>query len=268
VSCLFGFFYKEKHVMSRKKSCVGLVLLLFCATFLQAETLSISGASKVFDCSVDVTNGYANTGSTLWMREYWNNDYAGFGAYDCRPLVRVDLSDVPVGATIDSVSVNFKVVYASNPNAAYVDLYKVHPFTNDVTAWTYDGVNDWPTVDPNYGVSYFDGIDGYYQTPADKHLAESDIAIGSGTGASDQWMAFASDTLDEYIQTQSDMAAGSRYAYLELVFQDSDSEWAEFYSSESDASIMPYMEVTYTIPEPATLGLLGMGVLTLLRRKK
>jgi hypothetical protein len=224
---------------------VGLMAVVGCAAFVQAETLKIVGNEKTFDLYVDVTYGWANSESVLSMREYWNNDYQGFGAYDCRPFIRVDLSDLPENATIDSVSMNFKVISAGNSIPQYVDLWQVHPFTEDMDAWTYDGVNPWPTVDPNYGVSYFDGVDGFGQTPADKHLAESDIAIDWDVW--DQWFAFTSDTLTDYVQAQSEEVEGSRYAYFELSYQDDSSEWIELYSNTSVAEAQPYMEINYTV---------------------
>ncbi len=243
--------------MVKKMCCVGLVMLLSFVCFVKAETVTISGNGPVFDTSVDVTYGYQVPTSTLWLREYWNNDYQGFGAYDCRPLIRVDLSSIPANATINSVSFNLKVIYANNQTAAYCDLWKVHPFTDAVSAWKYDGVNDWPTMSPYYNVSYFDGIDGYNYIdpytweymPAGMHLATSDMAIN--WDVSDQWISFSDPELTSYIQTQSNQAAGSRFAYFEVSYRDESSEWVEFYSNETgDPSLFPYMTVTYSTTTP------------------
>jgi len=241
--------------MARRIGLIALVALLGVAGFSWAETgtVTISGNGPVFDTSVDVTYGFQKPDSNLWLKEYWNNDYAGFGAYDCRPLIRMDLSAIPANKKIDSVSFNVKVIYASNATASYCDLWKVHPFTDAVSAWKYDGVNDWPTKNIYYDVSYFDGIDGYYYVdpysweyaPPGMHLATSDIAINEYV--SDQWMSFTGSDLTSYIQTQSNQAAGSRFAYFEISFEDESASWAEFYSNESgDPSLFPYLEVTYS----------------------
>jgi hypothetical protein len=241
--------------------------LLTCAYFVKAETVTMTGPNSVFDKYVDFTYGWNYDYGMLWMREYWRND-GGFGAWDCRPFIRIDLSSIPANSQIDSVTFKIRVYQTEIPYWApmYCDLWKVSPFTNDMTALTYDGTNPWPNHADAADYSYdwvsaevgnfdyatataFDGIDGYMVCPNSKYLATSDAQIYTDM-AWDLWLNFSGDALTQYIQTQSDQAEGARYAYFQLTTEDGDNYWVEFYGTEDTGSEnYPRLEVTYSEKE-------------------
>jgi len=246
------------------KKCVASVILLLSSVAAQAELLTIQGASSIYDCAIggSYDDKDAWGANTLWIREYWNNDYQGFGAYDYHAFVRVDLSAIPAGAVIDSASFNIKVAEAYNPSTdpRTMSLWAVSPFTENVTMMTYDGTNAWPD-------GKFDGVDGYRVTPLEKLLASATVDSSlNGT-----YLEFADDfipLLTDYIQYQSNQSAGQRYAYFELTWNDDSADyWCGLYSTDS-AGNEPYMSISYSVPEPISLTMLGLGVAGLVLRKR
>jgi hypothetical protein len=239
----------------RRIGLIGSVVLLCGAVFASAETLEIKGADEFMDGYVNYNYPAVWTSGAPYLdiREYW-----GSNDYDIRPFIRVDLSAIPEGAVIDSASFKLKVHSDTNNSSLIgVDLWQVAPFTADLTPATCDGVNPWPNGE-------FDGVDGYFRTPADRILATTPInlpLVGS-------YVEFADARLSDYLQTQSDQAAGERYAYFQMSWNDGDAAYyGAFYSTETSEGDLPYLELGYTIPEPMSLSLMGIGIFGLLRRK-
>jgi hypothetical protein len=251
------FFYLKERKM-RRIGLIGSVVLVCCATFASAEILDIKGADNIVDGTVRVTPSYPSRYfdlEYLKILEYSPSDY-----YDARVFIRVDLSTIPEGAVIDSASFKLKVnPFTNNPTDMTfgVDLWQASYFTEDVTVFRYDGVNLWPN-----GVH--DGVNGYYRTPADRILATTPInmdMIGS-------YVEFSDSRLSDYLQTRSDQAEGERYAYFQMSWPEPTNSYiGAFYASEAAEGDQPYLELGYTIPEPMSLSLLGIGIFGLLRRK-
>jgi hypothetical protein len=242
----------------RQIGLIGSVVLVCCAAFASAETLEIKGAGDFFDGCVRITPSYSTRdfdSEFMFMTEMADRDY-----YDGRIFVRVDLSTIPEGAVIDSASFKLKVnPFTNNPTDMTfgVDLWQASYFTEDVTVFYYDGVNPWP-------VDAFDGVEGYERTPADRILATTPI----NTDMIGSYVDFSDSKLSDYLQTQSDQAAGERYAYFQMSWQDSNNDYyGAFYTSEAAEGNQPYLELGYTIPEPMSLSLMGIGIFGLLRRK-
>jgi len=235
--------------MVYKQASLMVVVLLLGSVFAQADTLSITGSANIYDCWVGSTYNDKYTGTGTSVREYWaSNDY------DYRAFIRVDLSSIPSGSAITSASMNLKLLSTGNSNPINIDLWKVSAFTTAVTARKYDGVNVWPD-----GV--FDGIDGWAHTPESKLLAT--MAVDSSMA--DSVIEFSG--LTEYIQAQSNLGEGQRYAYFELSSRDEGAEYVTtFYSSRADAANQPFLSVSY-VPEPVTLVLFAIGAIGGIRRK-
>jgi hypothetical protein len=143
----------------------------------------------------------------------------------------------------------------NTPTDIKADLWKVSPFTPALTSETCDGTNAWPN-------GTFDGVDGWKETPADRLLASAPIS-NSMVGT---YMAFSGSGLTDYVQSQVN-AASDRYLYLELSWKDDGANYlGTWYSSEALESQQPYLTVS-SVPDPASLSLLAIGILAGLRRK-
>ena len=123
----------------------------------------LEGSGYIWDsaCGSGYTGNFPS--DTSWnIREYWNP-----GSYDKRGFMMVDLFAIPVGSTISDSRLWMYYTgnsLSSNTNKT-VNLFKAgNYFTTSFNAMTYDGSNAWTAGD-------LDGVDGYYQTPANRLVA-------------------------------------------------------------------------------------------------
>src|SRR5690606_401108 len=92
-----------------------------------------------------------------------------------------------------------------------------------------------------------------------------------------EYKIFTSAALADYLTQQ--IAAGQD-AYFQLSIGNGDAKWQRFIATSDDGTYwvgatgnsafanLPYLELTYDVPEPASLALLGLGgALVALRRR-
>jgi hypothetical protein len=213
-----------------KMCLLGFLMAWGLTSLAQAETYTLKGPTSWFDTFVSYTYSYKYDNEPYFgLREYWRTD----NTYDYRTFIRIDLSSIPQGFRVGSAKLYIKV-HPSTVNTADVglDVWRVSPFTNGITATTYDGTNAWPN-------GIFDGVDGYYQTPADRLLAHSYY----NTNQVGTYVEISGTALTSYVRQQV-QATTDRYLYLELSSEDSGASYVGYwYSSEADESLQPYLVI-------------------------
>lgn len=256
-----------------------------------ANTVTLSGIGTFYETaagpngSIPITDWNVLDGINpdiaypyLELQEYW----IGSG-FDQRVFIRVDLSSIPAGNVVTDAKLGLFYFddYSSGSPSDYVDLWSVaDPFTGAATFNTYDGTNPWTD-----GAQA--GVDGYNRTgPAGRHLATIYHTAGAPAGTPSnqilngvqEYKIFTSAELADYLTQQ--IAAGQD-AYFQLSIGNGDAKWQRFIATSDDGTYwvgatggnsafanQPYLEVTFDVPEPASLALLGLGgALAAMRRR-
>jgi hypothetical protein len=146
--------------------------------------------------------------------------------------VEFSLASLPAGAVITSATINYKITQLQYGNAPAPHLI--------VTA--HDGVD---------GVATLADIG---KTPSVTVLSQQIPILGVYTSTFTD-LSFLNDRGNK-------LPSG----YLGLNFSDNDFGYSESVSvAQADG---PHLTITYALPEPASVGMLGVGVLMLLRRRR
>ena len=231
-----------------------LIVLLCSATPAMAlivpiefETTAIEDAATYSD---DPTGNY---GTAVTLEIAGQSD--GMFALDtvARSFMKFDLSDIPDDAEIISAVFGVYLLETNNGGFDTVDPHAtLHRLADDT--WTQASVT-WGTM----------------PTDLSEQIDEQLLLTDPGVYMWDLMSTAGDYTWDDaqyYLDLDDDLLS------LVLITPDENANnWATFNSSEAqvvkgaDPAILPFVRIEY-LPEPTTLGLLGLGALALRRRKK
>jgi hypothetical protein len=226
------------------KKLLALGLMLMVCGIAQAAIIE---TATIF-CDADAGNGgldsasrtytFGNTSSMNFYTNKWRKNYVHF-----------DMSSL-AGATITNVSIQFEIswVQAPSTNSYPVNAYVATSEWDELSLnWTYrkSGVA-WNTVGGDYGAQVATGLIG--NTTGLKTLTGGAELIALVQG----WV---DGTVSNYgIMMMNDTLGGGEQRAMRV--------------RELTPGQQARLVVEYTIPEPATLGLLASGVAFMLKRKK
>jgi hypothetical protein len=173
---------------------------------------------------------------------------AGGHYYYYRAVIRFDLSSLPAHSTIQSATLTFH----SGAGGAGTSIYRLtNSFTQTGVTWeSRNGTNDWSdwatskdqdriTTATSAGTGAINSLITYDVT--------TDVQLLANGTPNDGWVILGPEN-----GSPSKPPTGSSSQIL--------------YLSSSTAN-EPVLKITYSVPEPASLSLLGMGGLLLLRRR-
>lgn len=218
-----------------KKQIMTWMILMGCA-ITQAAMVTLA---PIADAYVDSVNTAANYGSedTLRVQGY----VPGVGTFGSvqRTYLKFDLNGViPDGAIVTGAvfgiymnDINRGTFHASDPNP-WLFYVSDDDWQEDTLAWANA---------PGYGVSAYEEFSKPTEDIGQYYIWD----LFSGAG--DQWTDYAVDLADGFIS-------------VALVSEFEDFNTRAIYNSRENEVNGPYLEITYIIPEPATLLLLGVGV--------
>ena len=237
----------------RNLTCLAMALAIvigFSGLSAQAATVTLT---SVADTTLEPTSTADNN---YGARDYINS------ATNRGGLVRFDLSSIPVGQVITSASLR---LYSAAHNASQGTV--THEVYRETDAWG-EGVGNgtpagageasWNNRDGSTG-SGWGGAAGGWGTGMSLGSNVLDSADTTGTG-------WAEWTVTSAVQGWYDGTYDNNGLLLIKVGGD----WDKFRSREgSNSAEWPDLVVTYeVIPEPATMGLLAMGALMILPRRR
>lgn len=190
---------------------------------------------------------------------YNSNSYYNYiggaegGTKPTKVLYRFDLPVLPDDAVVNSATLRIQSFGEGSDNTAPItaNVYAVlKPFTNGVTWTNYDGTNPWETAGLGSGTDY---------------EAAAITSVTFGAGYNDV------DITSQYVQWQNGDEANNG---LVFIAQNPASDgYLRLGASEPvsgpDPSTALELVIDYTVvPEPASLGLIGLGGLMMLRRRR
>ena len=250
----------------------GLLFSLAVASPVWGDTVTLEPLADnwISSCSTgcSVNNG---TMDELRVRSSWWGSPGNREPKNFRPLLAFDVASLPVDEDLITQA-TLGLYYFTKPHDDPVGrTYEVHRLTNawEETDSTWQARDDYNTPDPDYWDTYSAGTPSYQ--PGGGDFVATPYASATVPGSTGQWM-----TWDITLLIQ-EWVAGT-YDNLGLLLKDSTefesdpgggtvSYLACFRSHEhTNAALRPHLEVTY-IPEPSSLGLMGLGLVVLLRRR-
>lgn len=181
-----------------------------------------------------------------------------------RALLRFDLSALPSGAIIESAELRmFLAQENTGAGPLPVSLHRVTEAWGEAGSLGSGGGAPAQAGDATWTAAFFGSTP--WATPGGSFVAE-DSAV-TPVGAEGQFYAWSSTALAADVQAWFDGAAGN-FGWIVRGDESAVRTAKRFESRESsNAARRPTLTVTYVIPEPASLGLLGLGGLALRRRR-
>jgi hypothetical protein len=213
-------------------------------------TLSRSGGDAVADSSLTLTDGvtpagYGSTASSNVGTIVYQGHY-----YYTRAIIHFDLSKIPAHATIQSATLAFH----ANGGLASTNIYRLtHSFAESTATWQYrSGTTAWDgwasSKDQDRATTATSASTGAAaNTPS--YDVTSDVQLFVNGTENDGWVIIGPET--------GSPASPPKGSSTDLL-----------YLNENGKSTEPVLTINYTVPEPASLGLLGVSGLMLLRRKR
>jgi hypothetical protein len=246
-------------------------LVAFAFTVLCAQPAAV-GAIAVFNPSKDNTLFESATGSLsngqgdyLYVGKTGQND----GLHLRRGLIAFDLSSIPAGSTINSVTLSMRT-FRTSPN----------PLANTVAIALHAALRAW-----GEGASDADLIGSGAGAPAqagDATWLHTFFNTSTWTTVGGDFRPAASATTNvsnpvtTYLWSSGTLAAdvqawvndpSSNFGWFVLGAENIDQSAIAFNSSENPAD-KPQLTVNFTIPEPSGLALLALGTLAGCRRRR
>jgi hypothetical protein len=181
-----------------------------------------------------------------------------------RSVVKFDLSSVPAYTNITSAKLKFTITTATNNSSEVTSVYKEGVnWTTSATWTTSNGTTAWPSYAgyPNIDYSVAGG-GGALSSP----LATTTIATGTTgiveldvTSAVQDWLINSQPNYGFFLKTGPSIfgTPASNFWNIQLGSFDN-----------VTASNRPTLVIDGVVPEPASLGLLALGAIGLLRRRR
>jgi hypothetical protein len=234
-------------------------LIILCAMALvfgwatRGVAVPIYDQPPVADAMVNSANPTFNYGSdnTLWIQgsaAVLGSKRMSYLKFDLSSIVIPEIADSDITFISAELGIYF---YAKNPGgvgwiAPEVSLHRV---SDD--SWTEGGIT-YATKPPPPGSVSSPFLD-ILQPQEPGYLTWDLLPTNPGPQFYSWESDYPTDLVDNYV------------SFLIQPAELDKNQWANFWSREG--SPQPYLKITY-IPEPATVALLGLGALSLLRRKR
>ena len=226
--------------------------LTFAAAVLAALSVACAAPAGEVVCPVVADNSIASYPSEQGDND-GNSGQIKIKGRENQAIMKFDLSDIPDDAEIISAVFGVYLLETNNGGFDTVDPHAtLHRLADDT--WTQASVT-WGTM----------------PTDLSEQIDEQLLLTDPGVYMWDLMSTAGDYTWDDaqyYLDLDDDLLS------LVLITPDENANnWATFNSSEAqvvkgaDPAILPFVRIEY-LPEPTTLGLLGLGALALRRRKK
>lgn len=189
-----------------------------------------------------------------------------------RILLGWDLSSIPSGATVTSATLTLRGAQFYNNTGADVDV-EIHsiipgnPWTETSAGWVnYDGSNAWGNT--GTGGTTSGGL------PGTGNWLGATLGTVTLPNASPTFSTFGTDpAIDLTSLVQQWINGSTANIGITIAIEGGTTDQAWFFIPNVDhvnhagLDHGPFLTIEYDIPEPASLGLVGLGALALLRRR-
>lgn len=245
-------------------------MLLSC--FALADTLvlqdGLAGYNGTADTWVNAGNPWANYGASTKLFARSSGSELTF--------VKFDIPDLS-GAVITSATLKmYQFADYGTPDECHLNLYRMQRSWKEGTGPTdvggsfYDyGGASWYYYEDSWGADWTTRANGGYGGTGIGDRGSSPTASGSwiNTGTYGELMNPGWQTFNVTNDVQAWVSGASNWGWQLALASGSR---PVFYSSDPGVSeaLRPILEITYTIPEPATLVMVGIGAFGLMKRKK